>query len=83
MDLMFTIAMSKDSSPLSVISAAVELARYFTMPRNAFTVSWHLKPAPNLEQGRLKRDANNLISRQKNHRMVKFMSENSDLFRHT
>ncbi|GBN61338.1 hypothetical protein AVEN_20151-1 [Araneus ventricosus] len=46
------------------------------------TVSWHMrKPAPNFEQEWLKRVANNLVSRQKIRRIVKFISENRDLFR--
>ncbi|GBN79724.1 hypothetical protein AVEN_23251-1 [Araneus ventricosus] len=47
-----------------------------------YTVSWHMrKPAPNLEQERLKRVANNLVSRHKIRGIVKFISENRDLFR--
>ncbi|GBL90881.1 hypothetical protein AVEN_27988-1 [Araneus ventricosus] len=47
-----------------------------------FTVSWHMtKPAPNFEQEWLKRVANNLVSRHKIRRIVKFISENGDLFR--
>ncbi|GBL93988.1 hypothetical protein AVEN_76707-1 [Araneus ventricosus] len=47
----------------------------------ALTVSWHMrKPAPNFEQEWLKRVANNLVSRHKSHRIVKFISGNRDLF---
>ncbi|GBM31981.1 hypothetical protein AVEN_222315-1 [Araneus ventricosus] len=46
------------------------------------TVSWHMrKPAPNSEQEWLKRVANNLDCRHKIRRIVKFISENRDLFR--
>ncbi|GBO41378.1 hypothetical protein AVEN_100937-1 [Araneus ventricosus] len=46
-----------------------------------YTVSWHMrKPAPNFEQEWLKRVANNLVSRQKIRGIIKFMSENRDLF---
>ncbi|GBL53888.1 hypothetical protein AVEN_200955-1 [Araneus ventricosus] len=48
---------------------------------HAFTVCWHMRrPAPNFEQEWLKRVANNLISRHKIRRIVKFISENRDLF---
>ncbi|GBN10302.1 hypothetical protein AVEN_265779-1 [Araneus ventricosus] len=47
-----------------------------------YTVSWHMrKPAPNFEQEWLKRVANNIVSRQKIRGIVKFISENRDLFR--
>ncbi|GBN51816.1 hypothetical protein AVEN_199927-1 [Araneus ventricosus] len=47
-----------------------------------YTVSWHMrKPAPNFEQEWLKRVASNLISRQKIRGIIKFISENKDLFR--
>ncbi|GBN52861.1 hypothetical protein AVEN_146351-1 [Araneus ventricosus] len=47
-----------------------------------YTVSWHMrKPAPNFEQEWLKRVGNNLVSRHKIRRIVKFISENRDLFR--
>ncbi|GBN40659.1 hypothetical protein AVEN_73340-1 [Araneus ventricosus] len=47
----------------------------------ALTVSWHVrKPAPNFEQW-LKRVASNLVSRHKIRRIVKFISENRDIFR--
>ncbi|GBO46358.1 hypothetical protein AVEN_6285-1 [Araneus ventricosus] len=67
----------------ATIAAVVELARHFTMPRSAiYTVSWHMrKPAPNFEQEWLKRVANNLVSRHKIRGIIKFMSENRDLFR--
>ncbi|GBM22780.1 hypothetical protein AVEN_196138-1 [Araneus ventricosus] len=43
----------------------------------ALTVSWHMRnQAPNFEQGRLKRVANNLVSRHKIRRIVKFISQN-------
>ncbi|GBM75515.1 hypothetical protein AVEN_56384-1 [Araneus ventricosus] len=46
-----------------------------------FTVSWHMRrPAPNFEQEWLKRVDNNLVSRHKIHRIVKFINENRDLF---
>ncbi|GBN37139.1 hypothetical protein AVEN_132370-1 [Araneus ventricosus] len=46
-----------------------------------YTVSWHMrKPAPNFEQEWLKRVANNLVSRQKMRGIIKFISENRDLF---
>ncbi|GBM02064.1 hypothetical protein AVEN_209752-1 [Araneus ventricosus] len=49
-----------------------------------FTVSWHMrKPFPNFEQEWLKRVANNLVSRHKIRRIVKFIRENRDLFRPT
>ncbi|GBM74388.1 hypothetical protein AVEN_161282-1 [Araneus ventricosus] len=48
----------------------------------ALTVSWHTsRPAPNFEQEWLKRVANNLVSRQNIRRILKFISENRDLFR--
>ncbi|GBO05334.1 hypothetical protein AVEN_56581-1 [Araneus ventricosus] len=47
-----------------------------------YTVSWHMrKPAPNFEQEWLKRVVNNLVSRQKIRGIIKFISENRDLFR--
>ncbi|GBO01951.1 hypothetical protein AVEN_61763-1 [Araneus ventricosus] len=47
-----------------------------------YTESWHMrKPAPNFEQEWLKRVANNLVSRQEIRGIIKFMSENGDLFR--
>ncbi|GBM85766.1 hypothetical protein AVEN_74405-1 [Araneus ventricosus] len=47
-----------------------------------YTVSWHMrKPAPNFEQEWLKRVANNLVSRQRIRGIIKFISENRDLFR--
>ncbi|GBM09440.1 hypothetical protein AVEN_5468-1 [Araneus ventricosus] len=47
-----------------------------------YTVSWHMrKPAPNFEQEWLKRVANNLVSRHKIRGIIKFISENKDLFR--
>ncbi|GBM47430.1 hypothetical protein AVEN_175609-1 [Araneus ventricosus] len=47
-----------------------------------YTVSWHMrKPAPNFEQEWLKRVANNPVSRHKIRGIIKFMSENRDLFR--
>ncbi|GBN90080.1 hypothetical protein AVEN_128703-1, partial [Araneus ventricosus] len=47
-----------------------------------YTVSWHMrKPAPNFEQEWLKRVPNNLVSRHKIRRIIKFISENRDLFR--
>ncbi|GBM35868.1 hypothetical protein AVEN_134675-1 [Araneus ventricosus] len=46
------------------------------------TVSSHMRrPAPNFELEWLKRVANNLVSRQKNCRIVKFIGENRDFFR--
>ncbi|GBL76196.1 hypothetical protein AVEN_234470-1 [Araneus ventricosus] len=46
------------------------------------TVSWHMrKPAPNFEQEWLTRVANNLVSMHKIHGIVKFISENRDIFR--
>ncbi|GBN91555.1 hypothetical protein AVEN_4981-1 [Araneus ventricosus] len=47
-----------------------------------FTVSWHMrKPEANFEQDWLKIVANNLVSRHKIRKIVKFISENRDLFR--
>ncbi|GBM14046.1 hypothetical protein AVEN_172694-1 [Araneus ventricosus] len=47
-----------------------------------FTVSWHMrKPVPNLEQQWRKRVVNNLFSRHKIRRNVKFISEKRYLFR--
>ncbi|GBM31661.1 hypothetical protein AVEN_141037-1 [Araneus ventricosus] len=47
-----------------------------------YTVSWHMKkPATNFEQELLKRVANNHVSRQKIRGIIKFVSENRDLFR--
>ncbi|GBL77653.1 hypothetical protein AVEN_152887-1 [Araneus ventricosus] len=67
----------------AIIAVVVELARHFTMPRSAFfTVSWHMrKPVPNFEQEWLKRVANNIVYRHKIRMIVKFISENRDLFR--
>ncbi|GBM90018.1 hypothetical protein AVEN_174825-1 [Araneus ventricosus] len=46
------------------------------------TVSWHMrKPVSNFEEKWLKRVANNLVSRHKIRRIVKFISENRDVFR--
>ncbi|GBO13248.1 hypothetical protein AVEN_178788-1 [Araneus ventricosus] len=46
-----------------------------------YTVSWHMrKPAPNFEQEWLKRVAKNLVSRHKIRSIVKFISENRDIF---
>ncbi|GBM24468.1 hypothetical protein AVEN_41112-1 [Araneus ventricosus] len=51
-------------------------------PECILTLSWHMrKPAPNFEQECLKRVANNLVSRHKIRRIVKFISENGDFFR--
>ncbi|GBM56322.1 hypothetical protein AVEN_60306-1 [Araneus ventricosus] len=45
------------------------------------TVTWHIrKPAPHFEQEWLKRFANNLVSRKKIRGIIKFISENRDLF---
>ncbi|GBN66505.1 hypothetical protein AVEN_263538-1 [Araneus ventricosus] len=47
-----------------------------------YAVSWHMrKPASNFEQEWLKRVPNNLVSRHKIRSIVKFISENRDLFR--
>ncbi|GBM70695.1 hypothetical protein AVEN_203821-1 [Araneus ventricosus] len=47
-----------------------------------YTESCHMrKPAPNFEQEWLKRVANNFVSRHKIRGIVKFISENRDLFR--
>ncbi|GBL71489.1 hypothetical protein AVEN_52080-1 [Araneus ventricosus] len=47
-----------------------------------FTVSWHMmSPVPNFEQEWLKRVANNLVPRHKIRMIVKFISENRELFR--
>ncbi|GBM86244.1 hypothetical protein AVEN_51768-1 [Araneus ventricosus] len=47
-----------------------------------FTLSWYMrKPVPNFEQEWLKRVANILVSRRKIRIIVKFLSENRDLFR--
>ncbi|GBN24191.1 hypothetical protein AVEN_259428-1 [Araneus ventricosus] len=47
-----------------------------------YTVSWHMrKPAPSFEQEWMKRVANNLVSRHKIRGIVKFISENRNLFR--
>ncbi|GBN03654.1 hypothetical protein AVEN_33916-1 [Araneus ventricosus] len=47
-----------------------------------YTVSWYMrKPAPNFEQEWLKRVANSLVSWQKIRGIIKFISENRDLFR--
>ncbi|GBM42631.1 hypothetical protein AVEN_148957-1 [Araneus ventricosus] len=46
-----------------------------------YTVSWRIrKPAPNFEQEWPKRFANNLVSRYKIRGIIKFISENRDLF---
>ncbi|GBL72139.1 hypothetical protein AVEN_115140-1 [Araneus ventricosus] len=46
------------------------------------TVSWHMrKPVSNFEQEWLKRIASNLVYRHKIRRIVKFTSENRDIFR--
>ncbi|GBN52804.1 hypothetical protein AVEN_79849-1 [Araneus ventricosus] len=51
-------------------------------PECILTVSWHMrKPVPNFEQECLKRVANILVSRHKLRRIVKFISENRDIFR--
>ncbi|GBM92036.1 hypothetical protein AVEN_5497-1 [Araneus ventricosus] len=51
-------------------------------PECIYTVSWHMrKPSPNFEQEWLKRVANNLVSMHKIRGIIKFMSENRDLFR--
>ncbi|GBM78162.1 hypothetical protein AVEN_169879-1 [Araneus ventricosus] len=50
--------------------------------RCIFTMSWpKRKPVPNFKQEWPKRVANNLVSRHKICRIVKFISENGDLFR--
>ncbi|GBN93654.1 hypothetical protein AVEN_137299-1 [Araneus ventricosus] len=47
-----------------------------------YALSWHMrKPVPNFEQEWLKRVANNHVSWHKIRRIVKFISENRDLFR--
>ncbi|GBM85335.1 hypothetical protein AVEN_58042-1 [Araneus ventricosus] len=47
-----------------------------------YTVSWHMrKSAPNFEQEWLKRVGNYFVSRRKIRGIVKFISENRDLFR--
>ncbi|GBM72120.1 hypothetical protein AVEN_96208-1 [Araneus ventricosus] len=49
-------------------------------PECALTVSWHMtKPASYFEQQWLKRVANNLFSRHKIGRIVKYISESRDL----
>ncbi|GBN04323.1 hypothetical protein AVEN_233640-1 [Araneus ventricosus] len=46
------------------------------------TESWHMrKPVSNFEQEWVKRIANNLVSSHKIRRVIKFISENRDLFR--
>ncbi|GBN79091.1 hypothetical protein AVEN_169477-1 [Araneus ventricosus] len=46
------------------------------------TVAWHMrKPVSNFEQEWLKRVANNFVSMHDIRRIVKFISENRDLFR--
>ncbi|GBM95341.1 hypothetical protein AVEN_115467-1 [Araneus ventricosus] len=48
----------------------------------AYAVPWHMrKPAPNFEQEWLKRVSNNLVSRHKIRRILKFICENRYLFR--
>ncbi|GBN56630.1 hypothetical protein AVEN_242041-1 [Araneus ventricosus] len=79
MDL--SLPTSKDFTCLTAtIAVAVELARHFTMPRSV-PIQCLGKPAPNFEQEWLKRVANNLFSRQKIRGIIKFISENRDLFR--
>ncbi|GBN88446.1 hypothetical protein AVEN_47644-1 [Araneus ventricosus] len=47
-----------------------------------YTMSWHMRePALNFEQEWLKRVANNLVSGHKIRGIIKFISENRDLFR--
>ncbi|GBM53130.1 hypothetical protein AVEN_6927-1 [Araneus ventricosus] len=47
-----------------------------------YTLSWRMRtPVPNFEQKWLKRIANNFVSRHKIRGIVKFMSENRELFR--
>ncbi|GBL89017.1 hypothetical protein AVEN_259845-1 [Araneus ventricosus] len=59
------------------IPVEVELERHFTMPRSVFSPSCHMrKPLPNFEQKWLKRVSNNLVSRHKFRRIVKFINEN-------
>ncbi|GBN77970.1 hypothetical protein AVEN_191311-1 [Araneus ventricosus] len=82
MDL--SLPTSKDFTCVTaIIAVVVELARHFTYATECiYTVSWHMrKPEPNFEQEWLKRVANNLVSRQKIRGIIKFTSENRDLFR--
>ncbi|GBO13831.1 hypothetical protein AVEN_191934-1 [Araneus ventricosus] len=80
MDL--SLPTSKDFTCLTVtIAVVVELALHYAT-ECIYTVSWHMrKPSPNFEQEWLKRVANNLVSRQKIRGIIKFISENRDLFR--
>ncbi|GBO43862.1 hypothetical protein AVEN_146479-1 [Araneus ventricosus] len=64
----------------AIIAVVVELARHFTMPRSVF-IQCMRKSAPNFDQEWLKRVADNLVSRHKIRGIVKFISENRDLFR--
>ncbi|GBM43157.1 hypothetical protein AVEN_128482-1 [Araneus ventricosus] len=69
----------KGFSSLAVIIAVVEeLERHFKNATDCIlAVSWHMrKPAPIFEQEWMKRVANNLVSRHKIRRIVKFISEN-------
>ncbi|GBN67251.1 hypothetical protein AVEN_187325-1 [Araneus ventricosus] len=66
----------------AIFAAVVELAQHFTTPRSVFTQCLGMrKPAPNFEQEWLKRVANNLVCRHKIRGIVKFISENRDIFR--
>ncbi|GBN76244.1 hypothetical protein AVEN_230316-1 [Araneus ventricosus] len=67
---------------IAIIAVVVELAQALHYATECiYTVSWHMrKPAPNFEQEWLKRVAKNLVSRHKIRGIVKFISENKDLF---
>ncbi|GBL77762.1 hypothetical protein AVEN_152975-1 [Araneus ventricosus] len=67
----------------AIIAVVVELARYFTMPRSVFTQCLGIWPwpAPNFEQEWLKRVDDNVVSWHQIRGIVKFISENRDLFR--
>ncbi|GBO43233.1 hypothetical protein AVEN_23193-1 [Araneus ventricosus] len=82
LNMALSLPISKSFTCLTaIIAVVVELARHFTMLRSEFSVSWHMrKSVPNFKQEGLKRIANNLLSRHKIRRIVKFMSENRDLF---
>ncbi|GBM86713.1 hypothetical protein AVEN_2145-1 [Araneus ventricosus] len=80
----FPLPTSKGFTSLTaIIAVVVELERHFTMTRNVFSqyLGNMIKPVPNFEQEWLISVANNLVSRHKIRRIVKFISGSRDLSR--
>ncbi|GBL77261.1 hypothetical protein AVEN_41719-1 [Araneus ventricosus] len=83
LNMVLSLPTSKGFTCLTAIAFCLGIGtslRYAT--ECIFTVSGHMrKPVSNFEQECLKRVANNLVSRHKIRAIVKFISQNRDLFR--